>query len=293
MKLQKIASHLSLLFFFALTDPLYAQFDIYVANSSDVLKVDASGNVTTFISDLNAANDIAVDRNGFFYVSENVPNTITKYSPDGTSLGVFANLGSDGTVGVDVDEFGNVFVAGDGGSKVSKFDSSGNLLSVFSVTLNPSDVIIDSNNNVYVSDSNADEVWRYDNDGLNGELFTSLQRAAYLTFGPNENLLVSQSTLDQVSEVDSNGTGLGVFASGGLQNASAIAFDPFGNLYVGDNSLNNIRKFSPTGQDLGVFATGVNVPIGMVAVSTVPEPGGLAFLAIATLVTSIRRSRSL
>jgi len=248
------------------------QFELYVADFTRVVRVDDQGNATTFIGGLIGAIDIAVDGTGHFYVAENGRDTIKKYSPDGTDLGIFAFLGSDGVVAVDVDAFGNVFAAGDGGSKVSKYDASGNLIRVFDVTTNPSDLIIDSNNNVLVSDLNADQIWRYDNDGNNEELFATIPRATYLTYGPNGNLFVSQLTLDQVSEVGPNGTDLGVYASSGLQDSSAIAFDPMGNLYVGDNSADNIRRYSSSGADLGVFTPGVRVPIGIVVVPIEPEP---------------------
>ena len=270
MRCQAVLSLLAILFFLIPSSTLDAQFDIYVADFNDVVKVDAEGNSSTFISGLSVAIDLTVDADGNFLVADNGTNEIRKFSPDGTDLGVFATMNS-GVVAIDVDQDGNVYAGSDAAISVRKFDPDGNILMDIPVQGDVSDIIFGLDDTLYVSDLNGDEIWTFDTDGTNGQLFSSIEGPVYMAFSPNDdNLYVTQIIQDQISAVSPLGDDLGVFVSDGLDDPLAIAFDPSGNLYVGDNTQNNIRKYSPTGDDLGEFATGVTVPVGMIVISKIP-----------------------
>ena len=76
-----------------------------------------------------------MDSGGNVYVARNFDNTIRKFGPTGTDLGIFADTGyGGGPVGLAVDDSGNLYVANYDGDNIRKFSPTGADLGMFAYT---------------------------------------------------------------------------------------------------------------------------------------------------------------
>jgi len=202
---------------------------LYVGNSNgnNITRFDASGTPTLFATTgVKGPQDVAFDRSGNLYESNYTLNTVGRFAPDGTYLGVFASVGLSGPSGLAFDSHGNLFISSAGGRTIREVSPSGVDLGVFASGLNaPTGLAFDKSDNLYVG-----------------------------IYDPNH--------LGVVREFSHSGTDLGVFASAGLQTPFSLAFDKSGNLYVGDLNANAVHRFSPTGGDLGVLTSGTSGDVG-------------------------------
>ena len=85
-------------------------------------------------SGFHLAYGLAIDKTGNLYVSNFRSNTIEKFSPDGTDLGVFASTGVYLPHGMIFDRAGNLYVVNNGTRTIEKFSSTGTDLGVFANT---------------------------------------------------------------------------------------------------------------------------------------------------------------
>jgi sugar lactone lactonase YvrE len=116
--------------------------DLYVSNAyggptgnGSVLKFTPDGVGSVFAdTGFLTAYGLAFDRDGNLYVSSVYSNTIEKFSPDGTDLGVFASVGLNGPLGIMFDRFGNLYACNRGNSTIEKFSPDGTDLGVFAHT---------------------------------------------------------------------------------------------------------------------------------------------------------------
>jgi sugar lactone lactonase YvrE len=129
-----------------LVTPIGLAFDtagnLYVSNASggpagtgsiEKFTPDGVGSVFADTGFLTAYG-LAFDRDGNLYVSSVHRNTIEKFAPDGTDLGVFASVGLNGPLGIMFDRFGNLYACNRGNSTIEKFSSTGADLGVFAHT---------------------------------------------------------------------------------------------------------------------------------------------------------------
>ena len=77
---------------------------------------------------------LAFDREGNLYVTNVYSDTIEKFAPDGTDLGVFASAGLDGPLGIMFDRAGNLYACNRVNSTIEKFSPTGADLGVFAHT---------------------------------------------------------------------------------------------------------------------------------------------------------------
>jgi sugar lactone lactonase YvrE len=77
---------------------------------------------------------LAFDQAGNLYVSNVDSDTIEKFAPDGTDLGVFADTGLNKPLGLMFDNAGNLYAANKGNDTIEKFSSTGIDLGVFAHT---------------------------------------------------------------------------------------------------------------------------------------------------------------
>ena len=119
---------------------LAAADTFYVANFgvNTITQYDDNGNATNFTSAfVNGPNGLALDGLGNLYVSTN-SNTIEKFSPSGTALGIFASTGLNNALGLAFDKSGNLYAANFG----EKITTSGSA-TVFALTsFNPAFIAI-------------------------------------------------------------------------------------------------------------------------------------------------------
>jgi sugar lactone lactonase YvrE len=117
--------------------------NLYVANgkggpslTGSVLKFTPDGVGSVFAnSGFHTAYGLAFDSAGNLYVSNVDSNTIEKFAPNGTDLGVFASTGLNKPLGLMFDGAGNLYAANQGNSTIEKFSSTGQDLGVFAHTL--------------------------------------------------------------------------------------------------------------------------------------------------------------
>jgi DNA-binding beta-propeller fold protein YncE len=130
-----------------LTEPISLAFDaagtLYVTNVDGGAPV-SKGRVLKFTPDgvgsvfneigFQAAYGLALDRDGNIYVSNNAGNTVEKFAPDGTNLGVFASSGLNAPLGIMFDRSGNLYVANEGNNTIERYSHNGTDLGVFATT---------------------------------------------------------------------------------------------------------------------------------------------------------------
>jgi sugar lactone lactonase YvrE len=282
---------LSLTFGLALpASPARAQVEVFVTDTTRIVRIDPSGAQSTFASGLTFATALTFDTAGNLFVADTQAGVVRKYSPTGQSLGVFVSPGANNTYDLTFDAAGNLYVSDAGSNRIRKYSPSGQLLADFFAAGNtPTGVVTDAGGNALVALLNSNQIRKFSPSGQDLGVFSSAVTSPFrLAFDAAGNVYVSQQPpgSGSVRKLSSTGADLGTFTSGGLNSADGLAFDPAGFLYVGDNVANTIRRYSPTGQDLGVFASGLGTPLGLV-VRPVPEPGSLALAGAAAALGAV------
>jgi len=105
------------------------------ARTGSVQKFAPDGTATVFAdSGFDAAYGLAIDATGNVYVSNFAANTVQKFAPDGSYLGVFASAPLNGPHGMLFNSDGNLLVASNGYSRIEMFSPTGSYLGVFATT---------------------------------------------------------------------------------------------------------------------------------------------------------------
>ena len=223
--------------------------------TNSITQYDASGNGTPFTGAfVSGPNGIALDASGNVYVTTSA-NTIEKFTPDGTDLGVFASVGLNLPLGLAFDSAGNLYVANNGANTVRKFAPNGTDLGVFANVIRPTGLAFDSAGNLYVGHT-GNTIARFAPGGAPLAPFVSsaLLNSQGLAFGSAGNLYVASNATDSIEIFSPDGTDLGQLASTGLSGPVGLAFDNSGNLYVVNGLTATIEQFSPEGGE-SVFAS--------------------------------------
>lgn len=228
-----------------------------------------AGEGTDVLSLLPMPTNIFIDKNGFYYVSDNYKRVIRfpPHSLGGTSGKVLAG-GSYGTAlnqfrsnhGIFVDDAGNLYVADAGCNRVIKYPP-GSDTSTYGIVVagklqagssanqlnGPESIWMDSNGYLYVADAGNHRIQK---------------------FPPG-----SDSTTSAVTIAGGNGNGN---ALNQLSGPSDFCFDADGNLYVTDPGNHRVQKF-PAGS---TSATNAVTVAGGVGIGSAPyqfnQPNGIA-----------------
>jgi len=267
---------------------------LYVADSRNhrIQHFDAQGNFIeqwgTFgdllnggqapIGTFNEPWGVAVDADGFVYVSDTWNHRIQKFTAHGKPLkmwGVFG-LAADaadalyGPRGLSVDAQGRLFVCDTGNKRIIIFDSEGNVLNSFGSEgyepgqfSEPVDVKVGADGNVYVTDTWNQRVQVFSPisaDGLqfapllqwdiNGWQSQSLDNKPFLTLGRNGNVFVTDPEGYRVLEFTSTGQIVRLWGDIGSENfafglPSGLAADPQGHIWVSDAGNHRLMRFNP------------------------------------------------
>lgn len=202
--------------------------------------LDAQGTAAKF----NNPAGVSLDQYGNVYIADSVNNRIRKVDTTG-QVTTFAGSGAAGSAnalgtaatfnsptGIDVDAYGNVFVADSGNNQIRMIDTVGNVTTFagsvfgnadglgtaarFSV---PTDVAIDQYGNIFVTDSVNNLIRKID-ASANVTTFAGSSVAAFTN-------------------------GLGIAAE--FNNPKGISIDQNGNIYVADSANNVIRMITSGG----------------------------------------------
>ena len=175
-----------------------------------ITRYDKDGNGSLFTdSFINGPSGIALDADGNVYVATK-DNTIRKFSPDGTSLGLFAQAGLSDPLGLVFDREGRLYVANFAGGSVRRFASDGTDLGVFASVAQPTGLAFDSAGNLHVA-SLANSIHRFTPEGAVLGSFTSasLNQPQGLAFNSLGILYVANNASNTVEMFSPLGTDLG------------------------------------------------------------------------------------
>ncbi|HEY3663697.1 MAG TPA: hypothetical protein VGL24_11135 [Chthoniobacterales bacterium] len=234
-----------------------AQADtFYVANFgvNSITEYDDSGNGSSFTNTfVNGPNGLALDTLGNLYVSTN-SNTIEKFSPAGTDLGVFASTGLNNAMGLAFDKAGNLYAANFGGNTVEKFKSDGTDLGVFANVVRPTGIAFDNAGRLYVANF-GNTIVRFAIDGTPLGTFanTGLNNPEGIAFDSLGNLYVANNAANTIEAFGSDGTDFGSIAVSGIDSPVGLAFDSEGSLYIVNAGNTTIEKIT-TNAVASIFA---------------------------------------
>jgi streptogramin lyase len=173
----------------------------------------------------NLPTDVAVSNDGSFYVSDGYGNSrVVKFSKEGEYLlewGTFGNKQGEFNIphGIDLDKYGNVYVADRENNRIQKFDAKGNFIAVWQnkITEQLYSVTIDNEN---------DHLFGIDYMTVND---TVVKGSDIFRFDLNANL-----------QIQFGRTG---FYNGPISRYHDIQIDDEGSIYVGDILGNTVQKF--------------------------------------------------
>ena len=248
-----------------------AQADtFFVANFgvNSITKYDANGNGSSFTSAfVNGPNGLALDSSGNLYVTTN-SNTIEKFAPNGTDLGVFASTGLNNAMGLAFDSNGNLFAANFAGNTIEKFAPDGTDLGVFATVIRPTGLAFDTAGNLYAANFGP-TIARFSPDGTPLTAFSSLSlnNAEGVAFDALGNLYVANNGSDTIQIFSPTGSDLGAITSANLAGPIGLAFDGADNLYVVNNLNATIEQITPSGTE-SIFASTGFSPTFLAAQST-------------------------
>ena len=173
----------------------------------------------------NYPTDVAVAKDGSFYVSDGYGNSrVIKFSREGKYLFEWGRKGNgegefDTPHAIDLDSYGNVYVADRENNRIQKFDPNGNFLKQWKndVAIQLYSLSVDTkNDHVFAID------YLYVND----------------TVSKGSDIIVLDSTIEFMHRFGRTGS-----YNGSVCRYHDITIDPEGNLYVGDILGNRIQKF--------------------------------------------------
>jgi sugar lactone lactonase YvrE len=277
---------------------------MYVLNENDdsVNRYSSDGTNLGSVTAFNLQG-IAADAAGNLYASSGGTSTnIRKYSPTGTSLGIFAVTSAEAAGPLEFDSQGNLYEAEWQNNVIRKYSPSGVSLGIFASggALNsPGAMAFDAAGDMYVTNA-FNTIREFSPTGADLGVFATVQSPGGLAFDAAGNLYVSNGLNSLIRKFSATGVDLGTFATTGAANnsPSGLAFDSRGDLYVAYFGTNAIHKFSPTGADLGNFAAVVSgvfpqSPDGPTVLVIVPEPASILLVVFGaiTLVALARRPR--
>ena len=224
---------------------LYIGDDLY----GHIRRVDASGTITTVVSNLNDSRGLAVDGSDNLYIAQSANNKILRLDTAGTITTV-AGTGEEGYSGdggpaveasldfpngVAVDGSGNLYIADSFNSRIRRVDTAGTITTIAGIgrgidnggagpateaVLNfPSGVAVDGSGNVYIADTIPNRIKRVDTSGIITTI-AGTGRSSYSGDG-----------------------GPGVEA--GLYHPRGIAVDTSGNVYFSDSGNHRVRVLTP------------------------------------------------
>lgn len=155
-----------------------------------------------------------------------------------------------------LDGGGNLYVTITGNSSLSKYDSSGNLLSSFgSAFSGPTGVSVASNGNIYIANTQQDKIEIYTSSGSLVSTFGSTGSgnnqfsAPYsISFDSSGNIYVADAGNNRVQKFDSNFNYLSTITGNGsaFNYPQVVDVDSQNNIYVLDSGNNRVQVFDST-----------------------------------------------
>jgi surface protein len=170
------------------------------------------------------------------------------------SSSIFATTGSQ-PFGIKEDSLGNLFVANNGGSSISKITPLG-VSSIFATTgVNPTKLALDSSDNIYVLTSGfLGIINKITPLGVVTTFATINQTLFDIVIDSSNNLFVTSNTSGDVYKITSSGT-VTTF-NNSTDSANGIVIDSSDNLYVCYSGGGYVNKITPLGVSTFLGTTG-------------------------------------
>lgn len=228
---------------------------------------------------------IAVDREGFVYVSDAGNHRIQKFSNQGKFIKTWGIQGSgpgelNRPMHIDFGPDEHLYVAEYLNDRIQVFDKNGNFIRFIGLKTDgksyfdaPAGVTVDNNGYVYVADFYHHQIQKF---GTDGSFIASFGKPGRVWLGnlhyptdvaltPDENILIADAYNNRIQKMTPKGTfiakwggvfGFGIPASwaGYFKVATGIDVDPEGNIYVADFYNHRIQVLSPRGRTIALFS---------------------------------------
>jgi len=230
--------------------------NVYLANGEgNIEEFSADGTfLSTFASTgLSNPMGLAIDTGGNIYAANFGSNSIEKFSPTGTDLGVF-------------------------------FDNSSAPLNVMYLN-GPTGLAFGPGGNLYVANYFTGNVWAISSTGTSLGQFAdaNLYTPGTIAFNQAGQLYVSNQTPNTIEKFDSSGGDLATIDTGDNTSPNGLAFDQAGNLYAVMTDLGQVFKYdSSDNLSGGPLKVRFDNP-SYIAISPsaflIPEPSSWALMA--------------
>jgi streptogramin lyase len=149
-----------------------ASNSIYITIGNTIKKYGINGTLLlTINTNLSNPTDVVVDASGNIFALNFNGNNITEYNSSGNYLGVFAS-GLNKAYTLSIDKSGYIYVGDSGNNSLKIYNSTGTLFSNI-IVADPEGVEVDSYGNLYVASYSANKVYKFIPSGgysINGTL---------------------------------------------------------------------------------------------------------------------------
>ncbi len=276
---------------------------LLVACTGELPEVQVWGGQGDALGEFNEPFDIAIDQQGFMYVTDVRNKRVQKFDSDGMFKIAFGQNLFEKPSGIAIGPDNTVWVTDFDQDKIFHFDCQGRLLDSWGVAGDkpgeldsPADVAVDSRGFIYVVDEYHHKIQKFSDagkfllawgkkgkvnvvrsalnflisDGHDGEFYYPSRIAT----DSNDQVYVSDAYNNRVQVFDSQGHfiqsigGMGLWG-GRFRISSGLAIDAYGDLFVADFYNNRIQHFDKKGGYIAAWggAGSFNGPTGVAIAS--------------------------
>lgn len=184
--------------------------------------------IDTFATNISGPTRMKIGPDGYLYALEWSGDAhVFRYDLTGNFIDTFTNIGGNGSIGLDWDTTGNLYVSSYYGNKVDRYDPSGNYMDtpISSGLSGPTTIWFDAAGDLFICNWNGNLMKRFDASFTEQPSnFGTISKPEGYTSLPNGDILLgSGGTSSSIRRYDSQRNFLDTFASGnGLANPNAL-----------------------------------------------------------------------